>query len=56
MIVSLVLALIIAGVILWAIPQLPIDVTIATIIRVVVIVALVIYVARLLVPAVGGVL
>ncbi len=44
MLISLLVALVVAGLILWAIGQLPLDATIAQIIRVVVIVLVVLYV------------
>ncbi len=44
MLISLLVALVVAGLILWAIAQLPLDATIAQIIRVVVIVLVVLYV------------
>jgi cytochrome b subunit of formate dehydrogenase len=43
MLISLVIALVVAGLILWAIEQFPLDPTIVRIIRVVVIVAVVLY-------------
>lgn len=48
--ISLLVALIIFGVILWGVDQLPLDTTVRTIIRVVAIVALVIWVARAFFP------
>lgn len=49
-IVPLLVTLVIVGVILWGLNQLPLDRTIKTIIRVVVIVVVVIWVARALFP------
>jgi hypothetical protein len=43
MLISILIALVIAGVILWALGQFPIDPTLARIIRVVVIVVVVLY-------------
>jgi hypothetical protein len=43
MLISLLIVLVIAGVMLWAMPRFPIDATIAQIIPVVVIVAVVLY-------------
>lgn len=48
--IHLVVSLIILGVILWAITQIPMDPAISNIIRVLVIVAVVIYLLSLLVP------
>lgn len=44
MLISVIIALVIAGLVLWALGQFPLDPTIARIIRVVVIVAVVLYV------------
>lgn len=44
MLLSVIVALVIAGLVLWAVSQFPLDATIARIIRVVVIVAAVLYV------------
>lgn len=48
--ISILVALIILGLILWAVSLLPIDPTIMTIIRVVAVIAVVIWLLRLLVP------
>ena len=48
MLLTLVVLLIVCGVLLWAIPQLPLDPVIAQVIRVIVIVALVIYAVQAL--------
>ena len=58
MLVSILIALILAGLVLWAIGQLPLDATIQRIIRVVVIVAVVLYIVgaftgRALLPGLG---
>lgn len=53
---ELILALVILGVLLWAITQLPMDPVIAKVIRVVVIVLVVIWVARVLLGSGGGLL
>jgi hypothetical protein len=47
-VIAIVITLVIAGLILWAITQLPIDATIVRIIRVVVVVAAVLYVLNLM--------
>jgi len=43
LIVTVVVVLLVAGILLWAVPQLPIDPTIAKVVRVIVIVACVLY-------------
>lgn len=48
---SLIIILVVLGLILWLIEQLPIDATIVRIIRVVVIVVVVLWLLRLVVPA-----
>lgn len=50
MLITLLVLLVICGVLLWAVPQLPIDPTIAQVIRVVIVVAVVLYAVRLLAP------
>jgi cytochrome b subunit of formate dehydrogenase len=53
MLISLLIVLLIAGVVLWALPQLPLDATIVRVIRVVVIVAVLIYCIRALAALAG---
>lgn len=48
--ISLVIVLIIVGVLLWAVQQLPMDATIKTVIRVVVIAFVIIWLLQALVP------
>lgn len=50
MFTSIIVALIIAGLFLWAVQQLPLDGTVVQIIRVVIIVALVLWILRAVVP------
>ena len=50
---ELILALVIVGIVLWGVEQLPMDPTIKTVVRVVVIVLVVIWVARVILG--GGV-
>jgi type IV secretory pathway TrbL component len=52
--IQLLIVLLIAGVVLWAISQFPIDPTIARVIRVVVIVVIVIYLIYAIVPLLAG--
>jgi type IV secretory pathway TrbL component len=52
--IQLLIVLLIAGLILWAISQFPLDPTIARIVRVVIIVVVVIYLIYALVPLLGG--
>lgn len=47
MLVSIILALIVLGVVLWAVGQLPLDPTILTIIRVVAVVGVVLWLVRM---------
>lgn len=54
MLIQLLIVCLIAGVVLWAITQFPIDPTIARIIRVVVVVILLVYLIYALVPLLGG--
>lgn len=51
MLISIIVALVVLGLILWAVSMLPIDPVIMQIIRVVAIVAVVIWLLRLLAPA-----
>jgi low temperature requirement protein LtrA len=51
--IQIVVALIIVGLVLWVVSQIPMDATIARIIRVVVIVAVCIWLISLLVPLLG---
>jgi heme A synthase len=53
-VISLILFLVIIGVVLWAITQLPMDDTIRRVIHVVVIVVVVVYVAQFLLGAAPG--
>jgi hypothetical protein len=54
MLIELLIVCLIAGVVLWALGQFPLDPTIAKIIRVVVIVIVLIYLIYALVPLLGG--
>lgn len=50
LLIHIIIALVVLGVVLWAIQQLPIDATIVTIIRVVAIIAVVLWLLRLIAP------
>lgn len=52
--IEIIVALVIVGVLLWALPQLPIDATIAKIIKVLVIVVVAIWVCYVLVGLASG--
>lgn len=51
---SIVVALVIVGLILWVVEQIPVDPTIAKIIRVVVIVCVVLWLLTLVIPMIGS--
>jgi hypothetical protein len=52
--IQLLIVLLIAGLVLWAISQFPLDPTIQRLVRVVIIVVVVIYLIYVLVPLLGG--
>jgi hypothetical protein len=52
--IQLLIVLLIAGLILWAISQFPLDPTIVRMVRVIIIVVVVIYLIYALVPLLGG--
>ena len=52
--ISVVIALVVVGLILWIVEQIPMDPAIARIIRVVIIVAVVLWLLTLLVPMIGS--
>lgn len=54
MLIQIIVALVIVGLLLWVVEQIPMDATIARIIRVVVIVAVVLYLLQLFTGVFGG--
>lgn len=54
MLIQIIVALVIVGLLLWVVEQIPMDATIARIIRVVVIVAVVLYLLQIFTGVFGG--
>ena len=52
--IQIVIALVVIGLVLWIVEQIPMDATIARIIRVVIIVAVCLWLLNLLVPMIGS--